>query len=113
MLNQVPHKQIVDGKIIKYYPTDALYPSPYDWVSCGYLMRKVKQGTWKNIFLDDCETRIVSPGSLSFEDYKAAHIAISCEWRTIRQRYDAMTHCPLLQILFGVCEIERDRTSNS
>jgi hypothetical protein len=95
-----------EATIVKHYPVDALYPSPYDWVSCTYLMEKVSKGVWKNIFLENCETVIVSPSAMSFDEYKSAHLALSGEWRGLKERYVAMTQCPLLKNIFEVCDIQ-------
>jgi hypothetical protein len=92
--------------IIKKYPVDALYPSWFDWVACDYLMDKVKQGAWKNIFQDDCQTHIVSAEAMSFEDYKKAHVTLSGRFEDLEERYQAMTTCPLLKTMFGICEIK-------
>lgn len=87
------------------YPVDALYPSPYDWVSSTYLMEKVKIGIWENIFLDKNLIKIVSPESMTFNEYKHAWVNLSGDAYGLKQRYEAMTKCPLLKTLYGVCEI--------
>lgn len=91
--------------ILKRYPVDALYPSWFDWVACNYLMNKVKKGTWQNIFLLDCQTRIVSPESMTFQEYKHAHVSLTGGFEDLENRYQAMTTCPLLKTMFGMCDL--------
>lgn len=90
----------------KKYSTDMLYYSPFPDVACSYLSEKISQGgVWTNIFGDTCQTQIVSPSSMTLEEYKAAWLRLTGDcWRK-EERYTAMTTCPLLTNLFGICEI--------
>lgn len=88
------------------YPVDALYPSPYDWVACDYLLDKVKKGIWKNIFSDDNQIKIVPASEMTFGEYQKAWLNLYGEYRGLDDRWIAMTKCPLLKTMYGMCELD-------
>lgn len=92
--------------IVTNYSVDMLYYSPFPWVSCEYLSEKVATGGfWTNIFGDTRETRIVSASSMTLKEYRQSWLRLTGDTYKKEERYTAMTTCPLLMNLYGVCEL--------
>lgn len=88
------------------FTTDMLYYSPYPEVVNDYLQEKISQGgRWINIFGEERETKIVSPSSITLDEYLSAWLLLTGDCYRLETRYRAMTNCPLLVNLFGICEL--------
>lgn len=93
---------------VSRYTTDMLYPSPCPWVTNEWLARKVsKGGFWVNIFGTNQETRIVASVDMTEDEYVNAWLDLYGHRNNANERYQAMTRCPLLKTLYGMCEVNR------
>ena len=92
--------------MISTYSVDMLYYSPAPWVVNEYLQRKISNGGfWKNWGGVLCQAQIVAPASMTLQEYETAWLRLTGDCYKMEDRYTAMTSCPLLKNLYGVCEI--------
>lgn len=88
------------------FTVDMLYYSPFPWVVNGYLQEKISNGGyWKNWGNELCETRIISPNSMTLEEYRSTWLKLTGDCYKMEDRYTAMTTCPILLNMFSMCEI--------
>jgi hypothetical protein len=88
------------------FTVDMLYYSPLPEVVNEYLQSKVSRGGfWENWGNGLCETKIVSASSMTEKEYKDSWLYLTGDCYKMEDRYRAMTTCPLLTTMFGMCEI--------